>query len=76
MSDKPVLKAKMLSPETLEMVRIMQEAAAAAAAENKAYGLPELYWRDGQVVYVLPDGTETTEQPDSLKLTEAEWGQV
>ena len=54
----------------------MQEAAAAAAAENKAYGLPELYWRDGQVVYVLPDGTETTEQPDSLKLTEAERGQV
>ena len=54
----------------------MQEAASAAAAASKAHGLPELHWRDGQVVYVLPDGTETTEQPESLKLTEEERGQL
>ena len=76
MSDRRTLVAVLPPSEVLEEMRIMQEAASAAAAESKARGLPEVHWRDGQVVYVLPDGTETTEMPESLQLTEAERGQV
>ena len=77
MSKNPDPKyGRLLDAATQERMRIMQEAASAAAAESKARGLPEIHWRDGRVVYVLPDGSETTEMPESLQLTEAERGQV
>ena len=58
---------ELLSPETLEMWRIMQKSAAAAAAETSALGLPATHFRDGRVVWVYPDGRETTEMPPELR---------
>lgn len=48
-------------------VPFMNEAARAAVIENRAFGLPEIHWIDGQLVYELPDDTRTTEVPEILK---------
>lgn len=63
----PLRISKLLDPETQDRLRIMNEAARAAVAENRAHGLPEIHWIDGQVVYEMPDGSRTTEVPECLK---------
>ncbi len=68
MSENPPANefARMLDAETQERLRIMNEAVAKAQAENRAFGLPEIDFRDGHVVYIMPDGTETTKMPEVL----------
>jgi len=53
----------LISSNTREELRIMNEAAAAAAAENRALGIPEFFDRDGVLVFRYADGRETTEWP-------------
>lgn len=69
MSTFPEAKfSKLLDRDTQERMRIMREAVAEAKAENRRYGIPEIHWIDGRVVYELVDGTMTTEEPEILRL--------
>lgn len=69
MSTFPEAKfSKLLDLDTQERMRIMCEAVAAAKAENRRYGIPEIHWIDGCIVYELVDGTMTTEEPEILRL--------
>ena len=68
MSENPTFRLPaFLDEETQERLRIMQESAAAAAAETAALGLPATHVRDGRVVWVYPDGRATTEMPPELR---------
>ena len=58
-----ILEDKVFDRETQERLRIMNAAAAAAAAENRALGIPEFFDRDGVLTFRYPDGRETTEWP-------------
>ncbi len=77
MSQNPDPKfSRLLDKATQERLQIIQQAAAAAAAESKALGLPAFRMQEGRLLYTLPDGTETFERPASLVLTEAEKRQL
>lgn len=39
-----------------EFVRIGNRAVQAAQAENHRLGLPNIYWRNGGIIYEMPDG--------------------
>ncbi len=39
-----------------EFVRIGNRAARQAQAENHRLGLPNIYWRNGKIVYEMPNG--------------------
>ncbi len=39
-----------------EFVRIGNRGVRAAQAENHRLGLPNVYWRNGKIVYEMPDG--------------------
>ncbi len=39
-----------------EFVRIGNRAVQAAQAENHRLGLPNIYWRNGRIIYEMPDG--------------------
>ena len=56
-------RQRVLDESTSEELRIMNAAAAAAAAENRALGIPEFFDRDGVLTFRYPDGRETTEWP-------------
>jgi hypothetical protein len=49
--------------ESLEMLRIANEAVQAAQEENRRLGLPNTYSRNGVRYYELPDGTITDKSP-------------
>ena len=55
-----------LTQSTSEELRIINEAAAAAAAENRALGIPEFFDRNGVLTFRYPDGRETTEWPTEV----------
>ena len=63
----PAKYSKLLDADTQLRLRIMNESAAAAVAENRARGIPEFFLRDGVMIYRYPDGRETTECPEVLK---------
>lgn len=67
MSDKTQLLADYMTPELAHQLKIMQESAAAAIAENHARGIPDFFMRDGVMIYRYADGRETTECPEVLK---------
>ena len=42
----------------MEIVRIGKKAVRRAQEENRRLGLPNIYsWRDGKLIYEMPDGT-------------------
>jgi len=45
------------------MTRIVNRAVTKAQEENRRLGIPNVYSRRGKVIYELPDGTITTENP-------------
>ncbi|MGI8640332.1 MAG: hypothetical protein ACR2MG_10355 [Pyrinomonadaceae bacterium] len=49
-----------LKPETyekaLEYQRIGNRAVRQAQEENHRLGLPNIYWRNGKIIYEMPDG--------------------
>lgn len=53
--------------EIIEMLRIANQAAAEAQTENKKYGLPRLFVRNGVLYYELPNGEITREKPEILR---------
>lgn len=58
--------ASLLDEETQERMRIMNEAAVAAGAENHALGIPDFYTKDGVLAFRYADGRETTEWPTEI----------
>ena len=45
------------------MLRIANKAVQKAKAENKKYGIPESFVKNGKLYFVLADGTITDKQP-------------
>ena len=50
--------------EVREIIRIANEAVAKAKAENKRFGIPEFFSRNGKIYFILESGEITTEKPD------------
>ncbi|MCY7374556.1 MAG: hypothetical protein LH472_01105 [Pyrinomonadaceae bacterium] len=42
--------------QTMETVRIGNRAVRRAQEENHRLGLPNIYWRNGRIVYEMPNG--------------------
>lgn len=64
MSENPPKKfTTLLDEDTQERMRIMDEAAAAAGAENRALGISDSCTKDGKLTFKYADGRETTEWP-------------
>lgn len=53
--------------EIREFERIGNEAVMKAKEENKRFGIPEFFSKNGVIYYVLENGELTTERPDILK---------
>ena len=52
-----------------KILRIGNAAVARAQAENRAFGLPEVFVKAGRLYYLLPSGEVTTERPAVLGAT-------
>lgn len=50
-----------------DVVRIGNQAVMQAKAENKRFGIPEFFSKNGVIYYVLENGELTTERPEILK---------
>jgi hypothetical protein len=59
---------------TAEITKIGNRAVKKAQAENRRLGIPNVYSKQGQIYWQLPDGTITTQDPrkSSLKQEKAE----
>ena len=53
--------------ELRKVLRIANQAASRARAENLKYGIPRIFSRKGILYYELPNGQITTQQPEILK---------
>lgn len=47
----------------LKMTNIFQKAVRKAQKSNREMGIPNVFSKNGQIVWELPDGTVTTERP-------------
>lgn len=54
---------------TMELDKIMSDAVKATIRENRAYGIPNVFSRNGQMYFELPNGDITTENPFKERLT-------
>lgn len=52
--------------EKNEIKRIANQAVMQAKAENKRFGIPEFFSKNGVIYYVLENGELTTERPTIL----------
>lgn len=52
-----------VDPEIAELVEIGKRAVQKAQEESRRMGVPNVYCIDGQIMYELPDGTLTPEDP-------------
>lgn len=53
--------------EMADIVRIGNSAVNKAKAENKRLGIPETFWKNGKIYFVLANGEITTIRPDIMK---------
>lgn len=58
------LKNSQLYLDLRDIIRIGNKAVAKAKAENKKFGIPEFFVKNGIVYYVLETGEITTEKPE------------
>jgi len=49
------------------IVRIGNYAVQKAKEENRKLGIPEFFWKNGRIYYVLENGELTTEVPEILR---------
>lgn len=50
----------------LKMTNILQKAVKNAQKINREMGIPNVFSKNGQIVWELPDGTVTTERPEGF----------
>ena len=53
--------------ELRKILRIANQAASKAKAENLKYGIPKIFSRQGILYYELENGVITTERPEILR---------
>lgn len=53
--------------ELRNILRIANQAASKAKAENLKYGIPKIFYRKGILYYELENGVITTQRPEILK---------
>ncbi len=53
--------------EIAEMMRIANHAVQKAKQDNKRLGIPETFFKNGKIYYILTDGKITTSRPEILK---------
>ena len=53
--------------EIAEMMRIANHAVYKAKQDNKRLGIPETFFKNGKIYYILTDGKITTSRPEILK---------
>ncbi|RLD56968.1 MAG: hypothetical protein DRJ05_10440 [Bacteroidetes bacterium] len=61
------IKNESIYIEIAEMMRIANHAIQKAKQENRRYGIPEIFFKNGKLYYVLTDGNITTSRPEILK---------
>jgi hypothetical protein len=47
----------------LRMTQILQRAVKKAQQQHREMGIPNVYSKNGKIIWELPDGTWTTERP-------------
>ena len=52
---KPILSRETYE-QTMEVIRIGNRAVQQAQEENHRLGLPNIFWRNGKIVYEMPNG--------------------
>jgi len=50
-----------------DVIAIGNRAVQKAKEENKRFGIPEFFWKNGKIYYVGKNGDLTTVRPDVLK---------
>lgn len=60
------LKDESLYVDMANIIRIGNEEIKKAKEENKAFGIPETFWKNGKVYYVVDDEV-TSVRPDVMK---------
>lgn len=63
---KPKLSRKTYE-QTMEIVRIGNAAVREAQAENHRLGLPNIYSRNGKIIYEMPDGEIIIKESEARK---------
>lgn len=53
--------------EMTDIIRIGNAAVKEAKDENRKLGIPEIFWKNGVIYYVLNSGKITSIQPDIMK---------
>ncbi|NJN77046.1 MAG: hypothetical protein HC803_00905 [Saprospiraceae bacterium] len=53
--------------EARDIVRIANEAVVKAKAENKRFGIPEFFSKNGKIYFILESGEVTTKKPNIYK---------
>ena len=66
------MKVKKLKNENIhiwiaDVIRIGNEAVMKAKEENKKFGIPEFFYKNGKIYYILESGDITTEKPEIFK---------
>ncbi|HFA51655.1 MAG TPA: hypothetical protein ENJ95_21790, partial [Bacteroidetes bacterium] len=66
------MKVKKLKNENIhiwiaDVIRIGNEAVMKAKEENKKLGIPEFFYKNGKIYYILESGEITTEKPEIFK---------
>lgn len=67
------VKRKAYQEEAEEFTRIFERAIQKAQAENRQFGLPDVFSKNGEVYFRLPDGKIVSERPkpaNSISLVE------
>ncbi len=67
-------KDKKIFEYSSEITKIANRAVRKAQEESRKLGIPNVYSKQGQIYYELPDGTITTEKPDwkSIEVKESD----
>ena len=50
-----------------DIIAIGNKAVQKAKEENRKFGIPEFFWKNGKIYYLTEDGNLTTKRPDILK---------
>jgi len=61
------LKDEQRYVELSNIIRIGNSAIKQAKEENRNFGIPETFWKNGRIYYVLDNGEITLIRPDIMK---------
>ena len=53
--------------ELVNIIRIANKAVKRAKEENKKFGIPDTFWKEGRIYFVLDNGEITTNPPPIMQ---------